>query len=201
MAKNDSKASEKGILDRIFGSGSEAESSDASPESTSATDLLKNQHEDVRKLFKEYKSAGERAHATRKRIMDEAGRQLDVHAKLEEAIFYPACKELEDETARKMVGESLEEHAIVKRLIKEMRGLPGSDETFEAKASVLMENVEHHADEEERDLFPPAERELDQDQLDELGRKMSALEKRLKSAEQQGRRGPTRRPSGRRARA
>jgi hemerythrin-like domain-containing protein len=197
MAKKDSKGSEKSVLERFFGSDDEAESPEASDESPSATDLLKQQHEEVRKLFEEYKSAGERAHSTRKRLMDEAGQKLDLHAKLEETIFYPACKSLRDEKAQKMVGESLEEHAIVKRLIKEMRGLDGSDENFEAKASVLMENVEHHADEEESDLFPVAEKEMERDELVELGGKMAALQERTMTREP-GRRRSSSRSGGRR---
>jgi hemerythrin-like domain-containing protein len=170
----------KGIIDRLVGSVTGDDRTDETP---TATKLLKSQHDDVRRLFKEYEDSGENAHATRKRLIDEAGRQLDVHAELEERIFYPACRELEDEDARKMVGESLEEHLIVKRLIKELRTLQGSDEKFESKAAVLKESVEHHADEEESDLFPAAEREFDDDRLRELGRQMAALNAKLTGAE------------------
>jgi hemerythrin-like domain-containing protein len=185
MATKESKTSErrgKGILDRIVSSVSGEDREGRSEEAPKATDLLKSQHDDVRKLFKEYEDSGENAHATRKKLIDEAGRQLDVHAELEEKIFYPACQSLKDEDARKMVGESLEEHLIVKRLIKELRTLQGSDEKFESKAAVLKESVEHHADEEESDLFPAAEREFDDDRLRELGRQMEALKARLTAA-------------------
>lgn len=171
-----SNTRKKGILDRIASSVSDSRSEDETP---SATKLLKSQHDDVRDLFKQYEDSGENAHAARKRLIDEASRQLEVHSELEERIFYPACRELEDEDARKMVGESLEEHLIVKRLIKELAVLDGSDERFEAKASVLKESVEHHADEEERDLFPAAEKEFDRERLAELGRQMEALKGRL----------------------
>src|SRR6185369_15183944 len=112
---------------------------------------------------------------------DEVGQKLDVHAQIEEKIFYPACRGLQDEDARKMVGESLEEHLIVKRLIAELARLDASDERFEAKATVLKESVEHHADEEEKDLFPEAERELGDDRLEELGARMAELKRRLTS--------------------
>ena len=166
----------KGILGRIADSVS---GDTEARERPSATKLLKDQHDEVRGLFKQYEASGENAHATRKRLIDEASRQLEVHSELEERIFYPACRDLEDEDARKMVGESLEEHLIVKRLIKELRGLDGSDEKFESKASVLKESVEHHADEEESDLFPVAEKEFDDERLAELGRQMEALKSRL----------------------
>jgi hemerythrin-like domain-containing protein len=177
VKQNDrSKTEKKGFLGRIADSisGNEEES-----QGLAATKLLKEQHDEVRNLFRQFESSGENAHATRKRLIDEASRQLEIHAELEEKIFYPACRELQDEDARKMVGESLEEHLIVKRLIKELRGLDGRDEKFESKASVLKENVEHHADEEERDLFPPAEKEFGDERLEELGAEMQALKTRL----------------------
>jgi len=181
MAKRtEPTAEKKGILARIADSVSGGSTGEpAGEKATSATKLLKRQHDEVRALFKQYDTSGENAHATRKRLIDEASRQLDVHAELEERIFYPACRELEDEDARKMVGESVEEHLIVKRLIKELRGLDGRDEKFESKAAVLKESVEHHADEEERDLFPAAEREFDDERLNELGAAMERLKARL----------------------
>jgi len=81
--------------------------------------------------------------------------------------------------ARKIVAESLEEHTIVKKLIKELGGLSGRDESFQAKATVLKEAVEHHADEEEKDLFPVAEDELGEERLHDLGAEMEALKARL----------------------
>jgi len=172
--KNDKK---DGIVGRMIRSVS-GRSDDESPESPSATEMLKAEHDEVRELFRQYESSGENAHATRKRLIDEASRKLEMHAEIEEKIFYPACRELDDEDARKMVGESLEEHLIVKRLIKELRGLDGSDEQFEAKAAVLKESVEHHADEEEKDLFPAAKKELGDEQLEDLGRQMAALKQK-----------------------
>jgi hemerythrin-like domain-containing protein len=164
----------KGIVERIVGAGSET--GDEAPE---ATKMLKEQHDEVRALFKEYDKSGEGAHSNRKRLIDEASDKLEVHSELEEKIFYPACRQLEDEDARKMVGESVEEHLIVKRLIKELRGLDGSEELFESKAAVLKESVEHHADEEENDLFPAAEKEFDEERLRELGQEMTDLKERL----------------------
>ena len=166
----------KGFLERIADS---VTGDNEERETPSATELLKTQHDEVRELFKQYDEAGENAHATRKRLIDEASRQLEIHSELEEKIFYPACRELEDEDARKMVGESVEEHLIVKRLIKELAGLSGSDERFESKAAVLKESVEHHADEEESDLFPAARKEFDDERLSALGTEMETLKRRL----------------------
>lgn len=195
MAKNNSGGGEpkrKGILERLVGP-SEPDRDEQAP---SATKLLKEEHDEVRRLFKEYEGSGEGAHATRKKLITEACRKLDVHAQLEERVFYPACQELEDEKARKMVGESLEEHLIVKRLIKELDGLTGSNEKFESKAVVLKESVEHHADEEESDLFPAAEKEFDDERLRDLGREMKALKVRLTSG-RATQKAPSRRAAGR----
>jgi len=195
MPKSNDRSSKgkKGFLERVADSvRGDAPESESESNGTPATELLKSQHDEVRELFRQYDKAGENAHAARKRLIDEASRQLEIHSELEEKIFYPACRELENEDARKMVGESLEEHLIVKRLIKELRGLGGRDETFESKASVLKENVEHHADEEERDLFPAAEKEFDDARLEELGAQMEALKGRLTRAA-----GPRRRTGAR----
>ena len=187
MARNASNKKE-GVFSRmisVVGGGSEeseqSERGGVTEGAESATTLLRTEHDEVRQLFHEFENASEGARSSRKRIIDEASRKLEVHAEMEEKIFYPACRQLEDEEARKMVGESVEEHAIVKRLIQELSGLEASDERFEAKATVLKENVEHHADEEERDLFPVAERELGDERLEELGVQMAELKRRLMS--------------------
>jgi hemerythrin-like domain-containing protein len=179
VAKQNSK--EKGLLSRIAESFARGSEEDATNRQT-ATEMLKDQHDEVRRLFKEYESSGEGANTTRKRLIDRASRDLEVHAQLEERIFYLACRNLEDEKARKMVGESIEEHLIVKRLIKELASLSGSDETFESKAVVLKESVEHHANEEESDLFPVAERELGKERLVELADAMRTLKERMSPA-------------------
>ena len=167
----------------VVGGGEERESGrqGESAARESATTMLKAEHDEVRRLFKEFEGASENARSSRKRIADEVSQKLDVHAQLEEKIFYPACRSLEDEEARKMVGESLEEHLIVKRLIAELAPLDASDETFESKFTVLKENVEHHADEEERDLFPVAEKELGDERLEEIGAELARMKQRLLS--------------------
>jgi DUF438 domain-containing protein len=157
MARNANQKKE-GMFSRMISvvgggeeEGAQGERGEGVERAESATTMLKSEHDEVRQLFKEFENASEGARQSRKRIADEVSQKLDVHAQIEEKIFYPACRKLEDEEARKMVGESLEEHLIVKRLIAELARLDASDETFESKFTVLKENVEHHADEEERD--------------------------------------------------
>jgi hemerythrin-like domain-containing protein len=185
----------------VVGGGEEGESAQKGESSAgeSATTMLKAEHDEVRQLFKEFEGSSENARSSRKRIADEVSKKLDVHAQLEEKIFYPACEKLQDEQARKMVGESFEEHLIVKRLIAELAPLDASDEKFESKFTVLKENVEHHADEEERDLFPVAEKELGDERLEELGAELARMKQRLMSgakASRSGRGSSSRRSSG-----
>src|ERR1043165_932469 len=121
--------SHKGVLSRLIDAVSGEGTSESKPEDKDlkATDLLKEDHDKVRKLFKEYKDASEGAKASRKRLIEQISQELEVHTRLEEQIFYPACRKLHDPEARRIVGESMEEHTIVKRLIKELAGL-GPDE-------------------------------------------------------------------------
>ena len=148
--------------------------------STNAAEMLRDDHRKVRALFREFESAGERAHATRKKIVDRISEELGVHAQIEEKIFYQAFRNVPDRDPRKVVRESFEEHKIVKTLLAELGPMEPTDEQFEAKVTVLKEAVEHHADEEEDELLPAAEKLFGEERLEELGREMQALRDRLR---------------------
>jgi hemerythrin superfamily protein len=147
-----------------------------------ATDMLRDDHDKVRALFKEYEGAGERAARTKKRIVEELTRELGVHAQIEEKIFYQAFRAVNDEDPKKIVRESFEEHKIVKTLLAELEPMAPSDDQFDAKVTVLKENVEHHADEEENDLFPAAEKLFGDEKLRDLGRQMTEMKRKLQRA-------------------
>ncbi|MEO8430578.1 MAG: hemerythrin domain-containing protein [Acidobacteriota bacterium] len=147
--------------------------------STRATDMLRDDHRKVRQLFREFKDAGEREHASRKKIVDQITRELDAHAQIEEKIFYQAFRDVSEEEPKKVVRESFEEHKIVKTLLAELAPMKASDEQFEAKVTVLKENVEHHAEEEEDELFPAAEKLFGDEKLEDLGQRMKALKDRI----------------------
>ena len=186
MAKNGRKEGKsEGLLERVgeIFKGDDEQDEDA----PKGTDLLKEDHDRVRELFKRYDKLGERAYSEKQSIVEEVSRELEIHAQIEEEIFYPACLRGEKE-ATKMVRESFEEHKIVKTLIAELAVLTSRDEQFEAKVTVLKENVEHHADEEEDDLFPEAEDILGDDGLRRVGAEMKSLKAQL-----QGRGAGTRR--------
>ena len=143
-----------------------------------ATDLLKQDHKTVKGLFRSYKEAKENGDGRAKRRLFLAiDKELSIHAIVEEEIFYPAVRK-QDKEQKDMVLEAREEHGIVKTLLSQLRDLGGGDETFDAKMKVLMEAVEHHADEEEDEMFPEAEK-LGDDRLRRLGAEIAARKEQL----------------------
>jgi hemerythrin superfamily protein len=147
-----------------------------------ATDLLKKQHKEVKTLFKKLEKT-ENARE-RRRLMNEISVDLEGHAAIEEEMFYPAVRGLETQKAEEMVLEALEEHHVVKLVLAELPKTDPEDERFEAKMTVLSELVEHHADEEEKEMFKLAQK-LGKDELDALGEQM---EERFEAMKGQARR-------------
>ncbi len=136
-----------------------------------ATDILKKQHREVKGLFKKIENTeGARE---RKQLLDQITQALELHTRLEEEIFYPAVRGLETRKAEEMVAEALEEHHVVKLVLNDLPTVDPEDERFEAKMTVLSELVEHHADEEEKEMFKSAQR-LGDDELEALGERMEA---------------------------
>jgi hemerythrin superfamily protein len=138
---------------------------------TNAIALLKADHRSVEKLFKEFESAGDRAFATKARLVSEIIKELSVHAEIEELLFYPAASKAARQT-KSMVLESLEEHLAAKRLLADLEKMQPTDERYDAKVTVLIEQVRHHVSEEEEELFPKVANELSEARLNELGDKM-----------------------------
>ena len=146
-----------------------------------ATRLLKEDHSKVKALFREYESTGENAHKQKQGIVEEVFRELEVHTQIEEEIFYPAVKAKIGDEGEELVAESLQEHHVVDVLMGEMRQLEPDNPEYEAKFTVLMENVEHHAEEEEKEMFPGAEKKLGAE-LDALGERMQRRKDELQVA-------------------
>jgi hypothetical protein len=148
--------------------------SSSSKDSKNAIDLLKADHEKVKDLFDQFEEAEDRR--TRKTIVRHAVEELSIHATLEEEIFYPAVrKELED--GEEMMNEADEEHHVAKVLIAELEEMDGTESHYDAKFSVLAENVRHHIKEEEREMLPKAE-ETDLD-FEALGQQMLRRKEKL----------------------
>ncbi len=133
-----------------------------------AIKLLKDDHKNVKKLFREFEQSGDRAYQTKQRIAEQAFTELEVHSAIEEEIFYPAVRERADRDGKEIVAEGIEEHHVVKTLIEEIRQLKPQDERFDAKFKVLTENVEHHIEEEEKEMLPDAKETLGDD-IERLG--------------------------------
>jgi len=118
-----------------------------------AVQLIKQDHKKVASLFQKYQKA--KGQEAKRRIADQAMEQLEIHTKLEEEIFYPAAKpEIEDS---ELISEALSEHTTVKGLIEELRSMESEDENFDEKWNELVENVQHHVQEEESELLPEVE--------------------------------------------
>lgn len=150
-----------------------------------AVELLREDHRKVQELFEEFEGADNRS---RQRIADQALTELEIHAKLEEELIYPAIREVLDE--EDLMDEALEEHHAVKLLIKELRKMGPKDERYRAKFKVMAEMVKHHIEEEESRILPEAEQsdldlaELGQDAMmrkEKLMAKMSAGSKKTSS--------------------
>jgi hemerythrin-like domain-containing protein len=144
--------------------------------------LLKQDHDKVKGLLRELEPTTERAVKTRQELFDKIKLELTVHEIIEEEIFYPTLKE--HPKARDIVLEGYEEHGVVDTIMGELEALPVDDETWGPKAKVMIENIEHHIEEEEGEMFTKARQVLDRDELEELGRVMEA--RKAEALQEQG---------------
>ncbi|MFF0311814.1 hemerythrin domain-containing protein [Streptosporangium sp. NPDC004379] len=133
--------------------------------------LLKDDHKTVEKLFKEFEQTGETAYKKKQEIVEKISQELCRHAYIEEAIFYPEARAEVPDTSDHVL-ESVEEHHVVAWLLSELKGMDPKDERFDAKVTVLIENVRHHVKEEEEDWFPQVREALGRNRLQELGERM-----------------------------
>ncbi|MGW8765880.1 hemerythrin domain-containing protein [Streptomyces sp. NPDC055815] len=138
--------------------------------------LLREDHKTVEKLFKGFERAGDDDLQRKRELADEVIRELTTHAWIEEKVFYPAAREAAPDT-KDHVLESVEEHHAVLWMLSELDGLDAADERFDAKMTVLMENVRHHVEEEEQDWFPEVRKAMGRKQLLALGDRMEAARK------------------------
>ncbi|MFN2460878.1 MAG: hemerythrin domain-containing protein [Candidatus Velthaea sp.] len=142
-----------------------------------AITLLKTDHKNVKDLFKQVEGLSERAAVARRRLCEQIAQELEAHAQAEEQIFYPALRERTKRNSEQydLIFESVEEHAIVKQLIAQLRELDPKDDRYKAKMTVMQELVEEHVKEEEREMFPAAKQMFESDELKQLGNRMAAM--------------------------
>ena len=140
-----------------------------------AIDLLEQQHREVKTLFKKYGNAV--AADEKRRLFEQIADDLAIHTAIEEKHFYPATK-----SARTidLLQEAVEEHLQAKRIIADLLEMDADDAQFDAKMEVLREEIDHHVEEEESELFPKVQRLLGDDELEDLGMVMEDLAQELK---------------------
>ena len=137
-----------------------------------AIKLLKIDHDKVKGLLTELESTTERGIKTRAELFSTIKGELTLHEIVEEEIFYPELKA--HPKAKDIVLEGYEEHHVVDVLMSELEALDVSDETWGAKALVMKENIEHHIEEEEGEMFRKARQVFDAKELEDLGARMEA---------------------------
>jgi hemerythrin-like domain-containing protein len=143
--------------------------------------LLTEDHRKVKKLLGELADTTSRAEKTRTELLQQIARELKAHTKIEEEIFYPAFKQAgEKSDDDKMYFEALEEHRAAGDLVlPDLENTNVTSDQFGGRAKVLKELVEHHADEEEKEMFPRARKLLDKAALTDLGQQMQARKQEL----------------------
>jgi hypothetical protein len=140
-----------------------------------ALSLLKADHDKVKKMLAEGENTTERGEKTRTELFETLKAEMMLHERIEEEIFYPALKE--HPKAKDIVLEGYEEHHVVDEIMGELEATPVTDETWGAKFTVMKENIEHHIEEEEGDMFKQARQVFDADELEQLGERMAELKK------------------------
>jgi hemerythrin-like domain-containing protein len=141
-----------------------------------AISMLKADHDKVKKLLDELETTTERGVKTRAELFATIKGELTIHEVIEEEIFYPALKS--HPKAEDIVLEGYEEHHVVDLLMAELEDLDVADETWGAKAKVMKENIEHHIEEEEGEMFPQARQVFDRRELEDLGARMADRKER-----------------------
>lgn len=138
-----------------------------------AITLLKDDRQNVSKLFKEYDGLGDQATKSTLQLVEKITKELTAHAYIEEQIFYPFARErvldVDDD-----VKEGIEEHHVMKVTMRELADLDPDDDEYDAKVTVLKEVVEHHVEEEEDEWFPKVREAIGRNDLTEVGQRMES---------------------------
>ena len=142
--------------------------------------LLKEDHDKIKKILSHIEATTERGVKTREEFFNKVKAELKVHEAIEEEILYPALKD--HPKAKDLVLEAYEEHNVVDTVMAEIDETPFDDETWGAKFTVMKENLEHHIEEEEDDMFKKARQVMDEAELKELGERMSARKAELQES-------------------
>ena len=146
-----------------------------------AITLLKEDHKKVKGLLAQLEKTTERGADRRLKLLGQIEGEIKVHTTIEEEIFYPAYRDaVRKKEDRELYQEALEEHHVVDLVLPELKDSDPAGEIFGAKAKVLKELIEHHAEEEEKEMFPRARKVLGAAELRELGSRMASRKRALK---------------------
>ncbi|THC42504.1 hemerythrin domain-containing protein [Massilia sp. Mn16-1_5] len=145
-----------------------------------AVELLTQQHREVEEMFERFEKMTDRAKVSKKKLADEICKALIMHTTIEEEIFYPATREASEDT-EDMVDEAVVEHASAKDLIAQIMEMDPDDDLYDAKVKVLSEMIDHHVEEEEKEMFPKTKQlKLD---LKALGQEMQARQQEIEASQ------------------
>ena len=136
--------------------------------------LLEQGHKVVKEILAEGEKTTERGEKTRSELFARLKRELTIHEEMEEQVLYPALREISK--SRDIALEGYEEHHVVDEILTELEETPPSDETWAAKFKVAKENLEHHMEEEETDMWAAARREFSEDELEDMGKRMMEIQ-------------------------
>lgn len=144
-----------------------------------AIELIRQDHEEVKKLFQDFERAGKEDYIEKQALCEKITRELSVHADIEEELLYPFLEKISDDEMNEKLIEAREEHHVARSLIDELKVLTPDAEEFDAKMKVLSENVLHHIDEEEKELLPYLEDNAEEIELKELGERLATAKEEL----------------------
>jgi hemerythrin superfamily protein len=139
-------------------------------------EFLENDHKQVSEIFQQLMDTHNEATETRDKLFNKLKNALEAHTEAEEKVFYPALRD--PQKTHDLTLEAIEEHHVIDQLLEELEGMSKVSDEWMAKLTVLKENVEHHVEEEENDLFPKARQVLSDTQADKMGARVEQEEKR-----------------------
>jgi hemerythrin-like domain-containing protein len=142
--------------------------------------LLKKDHDSIKKQLKALEETTPRAVKTRQELFGRLTFTPTVHEQMEETILYPALKQHAE--AKDIVLEAYEEHDVVDKVLSDLEATPTDDDSWHAKLKVMSENLHHHIEEEEREMFEQARQVFDGDVLESLGEQMQDIKKQARAA-------------------
>ena len=141
--------------------------------------ILRRDHATVKSLFNKYSHTGKSSHEKKIQLFERIRRELQIHSRAEEEIFYPAIKAMNGTESRKLVSEALKEHNAVDELLIQISRLKPTEKNFDERMETLFENVDHHVELEEGEIFQFVEENCSEEELNDIGAQMAERKKVL----------------------